>query len=68
LEAIFPGETPERIVKALEVGHDMSGAVDFLLCDQNDSECSTYIKVDREIFTPPQKFGLNYSSMVEIRS
>ena len=37
LESIFPGETPERITKALEVGCGLSGAIDYLL--DHDSKC-----------------------------
>lgn len=38
LEAMFPMETQERIAKALEIGHDLSGAVDFLLGSNGDSK------------------------------
>lgn len=52
---MFPGEIPERIAKALEIGHDLSGAVDYLLGD-NDSKCCFYIVLYGMLQFPLKKF------------
>ena len=55
---MFPGETPERIAKALEIGHDLSGAVDYLLGD-NDSAVSILYHVMYLCDVAVTMFGLD---------